>query len=111
MKEIQTLMSQNRKGPSDDRDDLVLEMANRTLAYSRTWKISVRDLHASSGLDTPKLDVQHDIKTLTIHNGHYLFMFLELMALSMSTRGTDHDRGLYCYSKLGAVLQNKLSIS
>ena len=35
-------------------------------------------------------------------------MFLELMALSMSTRGTDHDRGLYCYSKLGAVLQGKV---
>ena len=98
MKEIQTLLSQNRKGPVADRDDGVLEMANRTLAYSRTWKISVRDLYASSGLDTPKLDVKHDIKILTIEDGNYLFMFLELMALSMSTRGTDHDRGLYCYS-------------
>ena len=108
MKEIQTLLSQNRNGPPADRDDGVLEMANRTLAYSRTWKISVRDLYASSGLDTPKLDVKHDIKILTIDDGNYLFMFLELMALSMSTRGTDHDRGLYCYSKLGAVLRNKV---
>jgi len=65
MKEIQTLMSQNRKGPSVDRDDFILELANRTLAYLRTWKISVRDMHAVSGLDTPKLDIQYDIRTLT----------------------------------------------
>ena len=89
-------MSQNRKGPSVDRDDFILELANRTLAYSHTWNISVRDMHAVSGLDTPKLDIQYNIRKLTINDGHYLFMFLELMALSMSTKGTDYDRGLYC---------------
>ena len=30
------------------------------------------------------------------------------MALSMSTKGTDYDRGLYCFSKLGPVLQDKV---
>ena len=35
-------------------------------------------------------------------------MFLELMALSMSTKGTDYDRGLYSFSKLGPVLQDKV---
>jgi len=65
-------------------------------------------MHAGSGLDTPKLDIQYEIKKLTINDGHYLFMFLELMALSMSTKGTDYDRGLYCFSKLGPVLQDKV---